>query len=259
MTRVIFSYEKMRGRILCRMVGTEKCRELSDDVVRIPYLDVSVIFCIFPDEAEAGRRAGFRVTQELLQFWGVSAEEMMREAFRNTRSRYRYIFRNLFRVTDAIARDAAGFMRDPLRTVESVPGGGGVVRGEETEEGKTGGSTVKDGVYTLINQDFFNGAVILLFPDLLEEFALEAGGDLVILPSSVNELICLPRREDTDYGCLRSIVRAVNDTCVSAGEKLSDSIYVYLQEEKRVEIIPEKQEEDEEDGQGTPVKRGVVI
>lgn len=234
MTREIFSYEKMKGKILCRMAGEEKCRELPDDVVRIAYLDVSVIFCVFPDEADAGRAAGFRVTEELLRFWGVTKEVMIKQAFRNTRVRYRYIFRDLFRVTDAIADDTSGFMKDPLRVIESAEADCVPAGRNRTNCGRRPG-----GVYTLINQEFFNGAVILLFPDLLEKFALKLGGDLVILPSSVNELICLRREEDTDYGCLRGIVRSVNDTCVSAGEKLSDSLYVYRKGKKRIEVIPE--------------------
>ena len=94
-------------------------------------------------------------------------------------------------------------------------------------------------MYTLVNQEFFNGAVILLFPDLLEEFARYVKADLVILPSSVEELICLIRTKNMNYGRLRGIVRTINGTCVGINEKLSDNLYLYRRGEKRIEIISE--------------------
>ena len=118
----------------------------------------------------------------------------------------------------------------------------------DTETGELKGSSscsclkeeAESGMYTLVNQEFFNGAVILLFPDLLEEFARYVKADLVILPSSVEELICLIRTKNMNYGRLRGIVRTINGTCVGINEKLSDNLYLYRRGEKRIEIISEE-------------------
>ena len=323
MIKEVFSYERMKDRILCRLAGEEKCGQLSEDIVRMSYLDVSVIFCVFPEKKDCRKSAGFRISKEMLRFWDVTAEEMMRDAFRNTRNRYRYFFRDLPGVTDAISKNTAGFVKKPLSVIETVPGtscgsrqigaigtfedgGSGAFEGEsgdrqceernipeggtgsakeaqrgepedgngnperklygvymsrdgsrkrdaegeepgDTETGELKGSSscsclkeeAESGMYTLVNQEFFNGAVILLFPDLLEEFARYVKADLVILPSSVEELICLIRTKNMNYGRLRGIVRTINGTCVGINEKLSDNLYLYRRGEKRIEIISE--------------------
>lgn len=235
----------------------------------------------------------------------------------------RYFFRDLPGVTDAISKNTAGFVKNPLSVIETVPGtscgsrqigaigtfedgGSGAFEGErgdrqceernipeggtgsakeaqrgepedgngnperklygvymsrdgsrkrdaegeepgDTETGELKGSSscsclkeeAESGMYTLVNQEFFNGAVILLFPDLLEEFARYVKADLVILPSSVEELICLIRTKNMNYGRLRGIVRTINGTCVGINEKLSDNLYLYRRGEKRIEIISE--------------------
>ena len=89
-------------------------------------------------------------------------------------------------------------------------------------------------MYTLINQELFNGSVVLLFPDQLKVFAEQTGTDLILLPSSVNELICLEKSADLDYGRLRNIVMSVNRTCVCEDEILSDQLYQYVRSENRV-------------------------
>ena len=59
MIKEVFSYERMKDRILCRLAGKEKCGQLSEDIVRMSYLDVSVIFCVFPEKRTAGSQRDF--------------------------------------------------------------------------------------------------------------------------------------------------------------------------------------------------------
>lgn len=81
MIKEVFSYERMKDRILCRLAGEEKCGQLSEDIVRMSYLDVSVSSAFFPRKRTAGSQRGFRISKEMLRFWDVTAEEMMRDAF----------------------------------------------------------------------------------------------------------------------------------------------------------------------------------
>ena len=63
MIKEVFSYERMKDRILCRLAGKEKCGQLSEDIVRMSYLDVSVIFCVFPEKKDCRKSAGFRISR----------------------------------------------------------------------------------------------------------------------------------------------------------------------------------------------------
>ena len=61
--------------------------------------------------------------------------------------------------------------------------------------------------------------------------------DLYILPSSVHELIVLPKSEVTaDVSVLREMVQSVNDTVLNTEEILSYNVYLFDREAKEVRI-----------------------
>ena len=253
------SYEEVKDQILCRLVNAEKRRPASEDVVSVSYLDLSVRFCIFAEDSGDRERGVFEISDRDLKRWGIGRERLMRDAYENTRRRYRYIFRELAGVTEAIERDAERFFCDPVGVIEAVPevsrASGASEAPEKPEASGTQGASGapekpevseksermregrRTGVYTIVNQELFNGAVILLFPDELSVFAERTGTDLVLLPSSVNELVCLESREGIDYGRLQNIVSSINRTCVRDEDILSDRLYRYLRSENRVELI----------------------
>lgn len=59
-------------------------------------------------------------------------------------------------------------------------------------------------------------------------------GDLLILPSSIHEVLVIPDTGWQDYEALNAMVRAVNREVVSREEQLSDHIYRYIRREKRL-------------------------
>ena len=59
-------------------------------------------------------------------------------------------------------------------------------------------------------------------------------GDLLILPSSVHEVLVIPDAGWDDYEELNAMVRAVNRDMVSKEEQLSDHIYRYIKREKKL-------------------------
>lgn len=77
------------------------------------------------------------------------------------------------------------------------------------------------------------GAVGMLDYKLLGEVADKIGSDIYILPSSIHELIAVSS-EAGDLGQIQDVVKSVNRTEVSDDEYLSDSVYMYSREAKRV-------------------------
>lgn len=234
MKKIFDDYEKIRDRILCRLVSAERRQSMPENIVSITCLDLSVIFCLFPDDPESRGRRVFEISEEDLRRWGIERARLIRDAYENTGKRYRYLFRRLADVTEAIEKNTERFLCDPVSVIEGIP------EIEEAEGKKS------EEPYTLINSELFNGSVILLYPDRLAEFAEKLGRDLILLPSSVNELVCLGWTENLDLERLQSIVMSVNRTCVSEEDVLSDSLYRYIRRENRVEIIRTGDEADAE-------------
>lgn len=79
------------------------------------------------------------------------------------------------------------------------------------------------------NQSTCNGAGILAcnsYMDMLcDKYA--GGGNLVVFPSSVHEIIVIPYKEDTDMKVYSDMVNDVNTTQVSIEERLVDHAFIY--------------------------------
>lgn len=81
-------------------------------------------------------------------------------------------------------------------------------------------------LYVLTNSRGINGAACMLYPRALKEFAESLGEDLIVLPSSIHEVLhsqqrLLPPEE------LNEMVQAINQSDVPAEDRLSDHIYYF--------------------------------
>ena len=81
------------------------------------------------------------------------------------------------------------------------------------------------------------GAVCMAVNDWMEQFGRECGSNFFILPSSIHELILIPENSGETAGNLQEMVCEVNASCVSAEEKLSDSVYYYNSQKNIVELV----------------------
>ena len=86
---------------------------------------------------------------------------------------------------------------------------------------------LSDILYVLTNSSRVNGAACILYDNLLKKFANDVHSDLYILPSSVHEVIIVPKKNAFDKSELADMVREVNEQGVSQDEILSDNVYEY--------------------------------
>lgn len=69
------------------------------------------------------------------------------------------------------------------------------------------------------------GAAAVLDEKTMQEVHERIGGDFVVLPSSIHEVICLPITPDMSPEDLKDMVREVNGTQVAPEERLSDQVF----------------------------------
>lgn len=72
-----------------------------------------------------------------------------------------------------------------------------------------------------------HGASVFLSDSLMKAASGKFGGEVIILPSSVHEILLMPKSDDFKYESLLEIVHMVNRTEVSEEDFLSNNIYVY--------------------------------
>lgn len=93
--------------------------------------------------------------------------------------------------------------------------------------------------YIVTNDSKVNGASAIFYEGAAEKVRDIVGEDYYILPSSVNEVIAVPKSLGKDVAGLAVMVKSINGEMVSDDEWLSDSIYSYDSEtnEIRKEVI----------------------
>ena len=91
-------------------------------------------------------------------------------------------------------------------------------------------------LYLLTNQRGYNGATAIFYEGVLKEFAERVGKDLIILPSSIHEVLLIPDDGTSSYEMLSALVWEMNRSEVPRRDQLSDHIYRYLREKDCLEI-----------------------
>lgn len=102
-------------------------------------------------------------------------------------------------------------------------------------------------LYVLSTQRQSNAA--MLYPDLLEDIRKQLDDDLILLPSSIHEILCMKKEDALNMGldAVRNMVREVNRDVVmqdNASDFLSDEILIFDQDGLR-QIDEEYQNREE--------------
>lgn len=198
-----------------KMINTETNEELLKNVPSEAFLDLSVVTYVEIEVGE-GMTGEAVVGYEDLSRMNVTPKEAMSAAKRNT------------------------FVKDPPRceTIERMieearTGLGG--KFDFPYERETGGASVP--LYVLTRTSGKYGAVCILITELFEELSRRLDSSLMILPSSVNELIVLADDSECPDLYMKQAVYEINRSCLAPTEVLSDSVYRYSPETHRIELI----------------------
>lgn len=93
----------------------------------------------------------------------------------------------------------------------------------------------------IVKNNSVNGAMVLLDTDVLDDLANYVGGNLVIIPSSIYEVLALDANMIPDCEDLSAFINEVNMTEVKPEERLSNQVYLYDREDKQVKMITNSQ------------------
>lgn len=189
----LYDYDHMKDSIIYRLINYEKNAELLQDCPHIRVHDLALTFRSLVSFDETTVTSAL-VSNDQMEEWGVSQEELLLDADRNSRKLFPPAIYPMYQLLEEGDE-------------------------EDTEE--------EPDMYVATNQFMLFGAVVLLYQDILEEFGNKTGGNFYVMPSSIHEVILVPERDGYDPRILCSMVREVNETVVSEDEVLSDSVYYY--------------------------------
>lgn len=72
----------------------------------------------------------------------------------------------------------------------------------------------------------------MLYDGILQRFSQKFGSDIIIIPSSVHEVLLLPWKQQYDIQELNCLVKDVNSNIVDAEEMLAQNVYIYCRDEQ---------------------------
>ena len=185
-------FNKAKSRIIMKLVNTEKNKKLLEQVPNIPFYDLSIIFLVEVSQA-IQEHATILIYNQHLKLWDVTVEELYNLAMENTPRQLQPRLEDLHDVFEFITGESLPFL-------------------EELN------------IKILSNHLKIHGA----YPELLKEIYDIFEDNVIIIPSSVHEVLIIPEKnipEGYSLHYLSEMVKCVNKTDLTNDIILSDHVY----------------------------------
>lgn len=195
----ILDYDKVKDIIIPRLLNTTRNLDYLSNVPHTEMDDLSVIYAVkINDNAQAV------VTNDLAEKWEVDCEMLHVKAMKNLETEP-YFFNHIMETlmygpyTKSLTIEEVN-----PRDYEHVPP-----------------------FFILSTENKTKGAIAAMNPVVMDKIT-EKFGDLYVLPSSVHEVVIVPKNAyDGDVQQLVNMVKSVNDSEVAPEEQLSNNVYEY--------------------------------
>ena len=207
-------YEKVKPRLGFKLLHSEMNKELLEQIPHKNYLDLAIVcYCDIKD-ARIGH-GSILIKNEHMEMWKINEEQVIQDAMKNMPSLYPADFMNMSVVLREIFRDPAQLLDMELP------------------------------MFVLTNKERINGAASLLYEGQLEQIARMIGEDFYVLPSSIHEVIIVPKSKGTDEEYLSRMVDEINHEQLAREEILANHAYRYdckLKELIALPLIPNQKD-----------------
>jgi len=189
------TFNNAKNRIVYKLINAEKNKELLTTIPYRRFHNLAICYCYHVDEINGNDSGSVLIKNEHIKGWNVNEEELYLVAYENTLGQGPVSMCNLKDVVESLCGREINISDVPL--------------------------------YMVSNEKKINGSYAMLYIDKMREFGDRIGDDYYIIPSSIHELLLIPKCSCADVKDLLTMVIEVNKTEVSKEEYLADSIYAY--------------------------------
>lgn len=198
------NFNLMRDKIIYRLVNYEQNQTLLKNIPYQQFLDLAIVYYILLYSDQQGN-ACIMVRNEHLDIWDIKQELLHQYATYNTPillpAKIRHMDELIYSFLDTT-------IEEEQELLQSLPS-----------------SSIP--MYVFTNQSNLNGASVLLYKDVIWDFACSQNENFYIIPSSIHELILVPANGILSKASLEFMVNDVNQKEVSPMERLSNHVYFY--------------------------------
>lgn len=201
-------FEKAKNMIGYKLINFEQNRDLLEEIPYVKFLDLAIVFyCMV--KADFSGNGSILIRNEHINLWGVTAEDLLELARKNTPG---LLGSQISSISDFLGNIAEEYDLPPesLAFLDTTP------------------------LYVLSNTVNLFGACCILYKNLLEKFSEELDSDLIIIPSSIHEVLLLKDDDIYDSDMLCELINHVNKTSLAAEDILSNHAYYYRRDSKMI-------------------------
>lgn len=200
-------FEQVKDKIVYKIIHYDKNKILLEQIPHIRFLDLAIVFYYLVRSDQAGN-ATILIYNSHLEMWGKKLLEIYKIAKINTQE---------------LLECKVDYLKDVIE--------------EELGEELWRNETKEDiPMYVLSNRTKLNGAVCILYENVLKDLSKVLSSNLFLLPSSVHEIIIIPKSCKANLSDLKEMVKDTNNYHVEAEEILSYNVYEYVREEDCIKI-----------------------
>ena len=209
------NFENVKDNLFIKIINKELNKDLLTDVPYIEYLDLAIVFSYFVDENFCNGNlcqgaASILIHNNHMNLWNITKEELYKIALNNTPRIMGYCRFN---------------MGDVIDLSSIIP---------SCCEPENNFQDVDIPFIVLTNKHQLFGAAVLCDIDELDSVATMLECNLVIIPSSIHEIIVFRTCDCPAPDELEAMINEVNRNDVSHEEILSNHPYFYIRDIKKV-------------------------
>jgi|GEM_PF-6715583 len=195
-------YEAIKPKLLLQLIDAD---DIKDYIPHVPFGDGLALICriaLTPDATAV-------VTKGMLDKFDISVDDLFADAMTASTSHRKPVLRSMGETIGMLMDedDLDDEEQDALQAVPPL-----YVATMESEDGSFGNY----------------GASAITYPGFLKTATERIGSSkLIVLPSSVHEMLLITADCGVDTDDMRDMVRTINQTQVAPQDRLSDNVYLY--------------------------------
>ncbi len=202
----ITDFEQVRDKIICRLVNAETNGEYLSDKPHMQMDDLVVVYAVRLGSYEGGQMS-VAITNNIMENYGITIKELHEIALHN------------------LSESAIEF-KSMRETMIDLMFPDGLPENDPMERLLPKEDNMRS-MYVLTNAERLNGAAAVLDRNTMDRIAEKFGGDYIVIPSSIHEVIILPITADVSLSEIEQVIQDVNSEYVSPEERLSNHAYRY--------------------------------
>lgn len=208
----IKEFDYIKDRIVFRVVNTMKNQRLLSECPHYNVLDLSIIFQVLL-ESSCENTASVQIRNQFIEQWGITTEELFEVAMNNTKLllpatfyTMQHAFEKMYQIEDIEAENLL----------------------QVTNENQ------RDLMYVLTNPTCNYGAAVMIYPNVLEMIGDILCEDFCVIPSSVHEILIVPKSTILEPEMMDELVQEVNEGQLAPEEVLGTHVYYFNRETKKI-------------------------